>query len=82
MSYIKSATIPNESSMTLETSAKSRATKVLHPHRSADDLTAGEMTPLIEFAVEMRKRTTDQLANLLPSEFSQVEYTYRLLQRP
>ena len=26
----------------------------------------------------MRRRTTDQLAKLLPAEFSQVDYTYKL----
>jgi ATP-dependent Lon protease len=55
--------------------------KLLHPHRSAADLTEDEISPLIELAVEMRKRTTDQLAKVLPSEFSNVDYTHRLQRR-
>ncbi len=52
--------------------------KLLHPHRSAEELTESEIAPLIEFAVKMRKRTTDQLAKRMPSEFSHVDYSYRL----
>lgn len=55
--------------------------KLLHPHRAPDDLTEAEIRPLVEFAVEMRRRTTDQLAKLLPAEFSQVDYTYKLRRR-
>ena len=49
--------------------------------RSPEELTANEMAPLIEFAVEMRKRTTDQLAKLLLPEFSRWDYAYRLQHR-
>jgi ATP-dependent Lon protease len=52
--------------------------KLLHPHRNPDDLTEREIAPIIEIAIEMRKRTTDQLAKMLPTEFSQVDYTYKL----
>jgi ATP-dependent Lon protease len=55
--------------------------KLLHPHRAHDDLAENEIAPLVEFAIEMRRRTTDQLAKLLPSEFSQVDYTYKLRRR-
>ncbi len=55
--------------------------KLLHPHRTHDNLTEGEIAPLVEFAIEMRRRTTDQLAKLLPAEFSQVDYTYKLRRR-
>jgi ATP-dependent Lon protease len=55
--------------------------KLLHPHRAHDNLTEGEIAPLVEFAVEMRRRTTDQLAKMLPAEFSQVDYTYKLRHR-
>ena len=32
-------------------------------------------------AVEMRKRVTDQLAKILPTEFSGVEYIYTVKER-
>lgn len=52
--------------------------KLLHPHRAHDELTQEEIAPLVEFAVEMRQRTTNQLAKLLPSEFSNIEFNYKL----
>ena len=52
--------------------------KLLHPHRTPDDLTELEIDPIVKVAVEMRKRTTDQLAKVLPTEFSQVDYSYKL----
>jgi ATP-dependent Lon protease len=52
--------------------------KLLHPHRTPDDLTEQEIAPIVEVAVEMRKRTTDQLAKVLPAEFSDVDYSYVL----
>lgn len=55
--------------------------KLLHPHRTPDDLTELEISPIIEFAVEMRKRVTDQLAVVLPTEFSSIEYSYQLRRR-
>ena len=43
--------------------------KLLHPHRAPDDLAEDEIAPLVEIAVEMRKkRVTDQLAKVLPTE--------------
>ncbi|HEX7376345.1 MAG TPA: BREX system Lon protease-like protein BrxL [Pirellulales bacterium] len=50
--------------------------KLLHPHRKAEELEADVILPLVEFAIEMRKRTTDQLAKVMPAEFSQVDYSY------
>lgn len=52
--------------------------KLLHPHRSPDTLTAEEILPLTEIAVEMRQRVTDQLAKILPTEFSNVKYEFKL----
>jgi predicted ATP-dependent Lon-type protease len=40
-----------------------------------------ELVPLLKMAVEMRKRVTDQLAKILPAEFSGVEYEYALKRR-
>jgi ATP-dependent Lon protease len=51
--------------------------KLIYPHRrDPADLVATEITPIIEFAVEMRKRVTDQLAVILPAEYQNVNYTF------
>lgn len=50
--------------------------KLLHPHRSPETLKREEIAPLVELAVEMRKRVTDQLAKMLPAEFSAVDFAY------
>ncbi|HZM06600.1 MAG TPA: BREX system Lon protease-like protein BrxL [Candidatus Saccharimonadales bacterium] len=52
--------------------------KLLHPHRSPDTLTGPEVKPLMDMAVEMRQRVTDQLAKILPTEFSNVQYGFKL----
>lgn len=52
--------------------------KLLHPHRSPDNLTSDEIHPLMEMAVEMRQRVTDQLAKILSTEFSNVQYGFKL----
>jgi ATP-dependent Lon protease len=56
--------------------------KLLYPHRTHDTLTREEITPLVEMAVEIRKRVTDQLALILPAEFSSVDYSYSLTREP
>lgn len=38
-----------------------------------------EISPLVEIAVEMRQRVTDQLAKILPTEFSGVQYGFKLM---
>src|SRR5216684_904980 len=48
--------------------------KLLHPDRAPDSVTREELVPLLEIAVEMRKRVTDQLAKILPTEFGAVDY--------
>lgn len=55
--------------------------KLLHPHRSPDTITRDELVPLLEIAIEMRKRVTDQLAIILRSEFSGVEYGFTVKER-
>lgn len=55
--------------------------KLLHPHRSPDTITREELVPLLEIAIEMRKRVTDQLAKILPSEFTGVEYGFTVRER-
>lgn len=52
--------------------------KLLYPHRSPDTLTKDELVPLIEIGVEMRKRVTDQLARILPTEFEGIHYGYAI----
>lgn len=52
--------------------------KLLHPHRSPDTLASDEIQPLMELAVEMRRRVIDQLAKILPAEFSNVQYGFKL----
>ncbi len=52
--------------------------KLLYPHRTPDDLRQEEIAPIVEIAAEMRKRTTDQLAKVLPTEFSHVNFAYSL----
>jgi ATP-dependent Lon protease len=54
--------------------------KLQHPHRSPETLTRKEIAPLVEIAVEMRKRVTDQLAKMLPAEFGAIDYRYTLTQ--
>jgi ATP-dependent Lon protease len=55
--------------------------KLLYPHRSPDTLSCEELSPLLELAVEMRKRVTDQLAKILPAEFTGVEYSFTVKSR-
>ena len=50
--------------------------KLLHPDRTPDSITDLQLVPLLQMAVEMRKRVTDQLAKILPAEFAEVEYAY------
>ncbi len=55
--------------------------KLLHPHRSPDTVGREELMPLLDVAVEMRKRVTDQLAKILPAEFTDVGYGYKVRER-
>jgi predicted ATP-dependent Lon-type protease len=52
--------------------------KLLHPHRTPDEVSRNELAPLVELAVEMRKRVIDQLAVILPLEFADVAFGYQL----
>ena len=55
--------------------------KLLHPHRTPETIGPDEIAPLAHLAVEMRQRVTDQLAKMLPFEFVNVDYRYRLLEK-
>jgi ATP-dependent Lon protease len=55
--------------------------KLLHPHCTPEDITQDELVPLLEVAIEMRKRVTDQLAKMLPAEFGSVDYGFKVRQR-
>jgi predicted ATP-dependent Lon-type protease len=59
-------------------SAKKGLLKLLFPHRTPHSVQVGEIVPLMKIAVEMRERVTDQLAFILPMEFSNVEYDFQL----
>lgn len=52
--------------------------KLLYPHRTPDTVTRQELEPLVELGVEMRKRVTDQLAKILPTEFEGVEFGFKI----
>ncbi len=52
--------------------------KLLHPHATPESLSPEAIVPLLEFAIEMRKRVTDQLAVMKPEEFSNVMYEYEV----
>ncbi len=53
--------------------------KLIYPHRrSPESVKPDEIKWLLDFSVEMRKRVTDQLAVILPAEFRQVVYTFKL----
>jgi ATP-dependent Lon protease len=49
--------------------------KLLNPHANVESLSPEMVRPLLEFAIEMRKRVTDQLAVMKPEEFGDVTYT-------
>ena len=48
--------------------------KLIHPHRTPESMTREVIIPLMEFAVEMRKRVIDQLAVMKPEEFRGVDF--------
>ena len=52
--------------------------KLLYPHRTPDTIARQEMIPMLEMAVEMRKRVTDQLAKILPAEFTGIQYGFEM----
>jgi ATP-dependent Lon protease len=55
--------------------------KLLHPHQSPETVDREAIASLVETAVEMRKRVTDQLAKILPAEFTGVDYAYKVKER-
>ena len=53
--------------------------KLLYPHRREPaELRPEELKPILDLAVEMRHRVTDQLAVILPAEYSDVLYAYTM----
>lgn len=52
--------------------------KLLYPDRTPDSLARDEIMPIVDIAVEMRKRVTDQLAVMSPAEFKDVTYAFRV----
>jgi len=53
--------------------------KLLHPNRrNPAETQPNELEPIVALAVEMRKRVTDQLAVILPTEFNAVHFGFEL----
>ena len=53
--------------------------KLLYPHRrEPGDIRPEEIRLIIELAIEMRKRVTDQLAVILPTEYQNVVYSFQI----
>ena len=51
--------------------------KLIHPHRTADDLPDEELKPCLDLATECRGRVVDQLAVLAPTEFKPAGFDAR-----
>ena len=60
---------------------RSRRRKWNNGMSKAEQLQEDVTQTLVEFAIEMRKRTTDQLAKVMPAEFGQVDYSYAVRRR-
>jgi len=53
--------------------------KLLFPHRrEPTQLLPAEIESILDLAIEMRKRVTDQLGVILPTEYSEVVYTFNV----
>lgn len=52
--------------------------KLLHPHRTPEDVADAEIKECLDLAIEMRHRVTDQLAVMLPGEFGAVSFDYAM----
>jgi len=52
--------------------------KLLYPHLSPDNISKEVLEEILNFGMEMRKRVVDQLAIKKPSEFSNVNYDFKL----
>jgi ATP-dependent Lon protease len=56
--------------------------KLLYPNRrEPSEIKPEEITPIVKLAIEMRKRVTDQLAKILPTEFNAVHFGYEIEKR-
>ena len=52
--------------------------KLMYPHKTAKTVTADELKIVLDVAVDLRSRVIDQLAVILPSEFSGVSLSYEI----
>jgi ATP-dependent Lon protease len=53
--------------------------KLLYPHhREPGETEPRELEPIVSLAIEMRKRVTDQLAVILPTEFNAVHFDFEI----
>jgi ATP-dependent Lon protease len=48
--------------------------KLLYPHLAAGEVPTAVLSPVLQFAVEMRKRVADQLAVMKPAEFKDASF--------
>jgi ATP-dependent Lon protease len=56
--------------------------KLLYPNRrEPSEIKPEEITTIVKLAIEMRKRVTDQLAKILPTEFNAVHFGYEIEKR-
>lgn len=52
--------------------------KLIFPHRTAETIETEELKMVLDVAVDLRQRVVNQLAVILPSEFSGVELEYKI----
>jgi len=52
--------------------------KLIYPHRTSETILPNELSSVLNIAVGLRQRVLDQLAVILPSEFSGVKLSYQI----
>lgn len=52
--------------------------KLMFPHRTAETIMPDELKQVLDIATDLRQRVVDQLAVILPSEFSGVKLEYKI----
>lgn len=52
--------------------------KLMFPHKTAETVTPDELRVVLDVAVDLRRRVIEQLAVILPSEFSDVKLFYEI----
>ena len=52
--------------------------KLMFPHRTAKTVTPAELKIVLDVAIDLRQRVVDQLAIILPGEFSGIKLSYKI----